>query len=339
MYAVLQETQNKGKQKISWSKKQHLSAPASGSCSKSALIKFYEEQGGQLITNSKRKMENDEDAGSHKKSREEESDPEPHRIRLLSWNIDGLDKDAIKRRTKAVCEIINKENPHVVFLQEVTAKTQPILESNCPAYQIIPGGDEHYYTCMLMKVGQVEVIHHQTLPFPNTSMSRNLLLVQCKIKDENFVLMTSHLESGEKYSEERVAQLQKAFRVMQKSSQSSTVIFGGDLNLRDKEVANIGGPPSGVQDIWEMTGQRPEAAYTWDMSRNDNKLFLVKFKPKLRFDRLYIRGAEPPVIDPVYMELVGIERVAKCGKYPSDHWGLLTHYNIISKVKNVVSKV
>ncbi|XP_021379378.1 tyrosyl-DNA phosphodiesterase 2-like isoform X1 [Mizuhopecten yessoensis] len=219
---------------------------------------------------------------SEKKSRVEESDPEPHRIRLLSWNIDGLHDLSIKRRTQAVCDIINKEHPHVVFLQEVTALTQVILESGCPTYQVITGGNEEYYTCILLKVDQVELIHHQTLPFPDTRMMRNLLLVQ---------------------------------------------------------VARIGGLPPGVHDIWEITGQRPEAAYTWDMSRNDNLVFSGKFRPKLRFDRLYIRGAEPPTVEPVYLELVGLERVAKCGKYPSDHWGLLAHYNILSKVKSLASKV
>lgn len=305
-----------------------------------ALNKFYEAQGEQESKGSKRKQEDDEEhSRSLKMSRGEEMDPEPHRIRLLSWNIDGLDEVAIQRRTKAVCELINKENPHTVFLQEVTVATQAIIESSCPTYQIIPGGEREYFTCILIKIGQVEIIHHQTLPFPNTMMMRNLLLLQCKIKAENFVLLTSHLESTKDHSKERVAQLQKAFRVMEKSSESSTVIFGGDLNLRDKEVANIGGVPRGIQDIWEMTGQRPEAAYTWDMFRNDNKVFPGKFKPKLRFDRLYIRGAKPPTVEPVYFELVGLERVARCGKFPSDHWGLLTHFNILSKVKNDASKV
>ncbi|XP_060075100.1 tyrosyl-DNA phosphodiesterase 2-like [Ylistrum balloti] len=305
-----------------------------------ALNKFYEAHSEQETANLKRKIKSDEEDVEYcKQSRKEEIDPEPHRIRLMSWNIDGLDDVAVQRRTKAVCDTINKENPHAVFLQEVTSVTQAILESGCPTYQIIPGGKEEYYTCMLVKVGMVEVIHHQTLPFPNTLMLRNLLLAQCKIKGEDFVLMTSHLESTKDHSKERVAQLQKAFRVMQKSSKSCTVIFGGDLNLRDKEVAGIGGPPPGIKDVWEMTGQRPEAAFTWDMSRNDNKTFPGKFKPKLRFDRLYIRGAESPVIEPVYLELVGLERAPKCGKYPSDHWGLLSHYNIISKVKKLVSKV
>ena len=31
------------------------------------------------------------------------------------------------------------------------------------------------------------------------------------------------------------------------------------------------GLPAGVVDLWEHTGRRAEAKYTWDLSRNTNK--------------------------------------------------------------------
>ena len=37
-----------------------------------------------------------------------ELDPEPHRIRLMSWNIDGLEQNSLVDRTKEVCAIIQK---------------------------------------------------------------------------------------------------------------------------------------------------------------------------------------------------------------------------------------
>ena len=39
---------------------------------------------------------------------ESEVDPEPHRIRLMSWNIDGLEQNYIVDRTKEVCATIQK---------------------------------------------------------------------------------------------------------------------------------------------------------------------------------------------------------------------------------------
>jgi len=47
-------------------------------------------------------------AGSSQKVEDEPVDSEPHRIRVLSWNVDGLDNNSIELRTKAVCRTIEK---------------------------------------------------------------------------------------------------------------------------------------------------------------------------------------------------------------------------------------
>ena len=35
-------------------------------------------------------------------------DIEPHRVRVLSWNIDGLDHNSLDLRMRAVCQIIDE---------------------------------------------------------------------------------------------------------------------------------------------------------------------------------------------------------------------------------------
>ena len=45
------------------------------------------------------------------------------------------------------------------------------------------------------------------------------------------------------------------------------VMFGGDLNMRDKELQEVGGLPPGARDCWEACGRRKEAEFTWDISR------------------------------------------------------------------------
>ena len=50
-------------------------------------------------------------------------------------------------------------------------------------------------------------------------------------------LMTTHLESMASHAEERKRQLQSAFKEVEDAPNSTTVVFGGDLNLRDKEVS------------------------------------------------------------------------------------------------------
>ncbi|KAK3087966.1 hypothetical protein FSP39_012910 [Pinctada imbricata] len=238
------------------------------------------------------------------RGKSEEESEEDKRFRLLSWNIDGLDMPTAVKRAHTVCEIINKENPHVVYLQEVVESTQEVLEARCPTYQIIPGGDREYFTAIMIKVGSVMYREMNVTEYPGTRMMRNLLCVKCKYRGSPLTLMTSHLESTAEYGTERKAQLKMAFDKMVNEPEDRTVIFGGDLNLRDKELAAVGGIPSGIVDLWEETGSRPEAKYTWDMTRNDNLTFNGKYKPRCRFDRLYMKSAKPMKLKPVILNLL-----------------------------------
>jgi tyrosyl-DNA phosphodiesterase 2 len=260
-------------------------------------------------------------------------DDEPHRIRLLSWNIDGLDQGSLLARTKAVCETIKKERPHIIYLQEVVSETLSILQEKCsPAYRCIVGRHSsgeptvgEYFVAMLLRNESVEYVSHNVLPFYTSQMGRCLLKVEATVKGVPCLLMTSHLESTGSHTAERKRQLKAAFDVMTKCDAQHTVIFGGDMNLRDKEVQQIGGLPRGVDDIWEATGRRQEAAYTWDTQRNDNLEWAHRFGPRCRFDRLFYRPNDR--LTAVYFELVGLERLSSCRRFPSDHWGILAHFN------------
>lgn len=68
------------------------------------------------------------------------------------------------------------------------------------------------------------------------SNTASLFHTQVSISGIELCLMTSHLESTKDHSKERIKQLQIVLNEMQKESESTTVIFGGDTNLRDSEV-------------------------------------------------------------------------------------------------------
>ncbi|XP_029650669.1 tyrosyl-DNA phosphodiesterase 2 [Octopus sinensis] len=253
---------------------------------------------------------------------------EDKRIRILSWNIDGLDTNNLKRRTKAVCQVIANENPHVIFLQEVVPESLVVLKKYCPDYRVSVSNDVGYFTVTLLKDSEVRTETEEVFPFFSSVMSRCLLLTECVIKDVPVLLINTHLESMAGHATERQRQLNIGFKKVLETDKKRTVIFGGDLNLREKELVNVGGIPNQVIDVWEATGKRPEAKFTWDTQRNDNKGFEGKFKPRCRFDRIYLRNAQPKALKPVYFELVGLERIPKCHRFASDHWGLLVHINI-----------
>ncbi|GFO05870.1 tyrosyl-DNA phosphodiesterase 2-like [Plakobranchus ocellatus] len=324
-------------------------------------------------------------------------------VRILSWNIDGLDPGNLQSRTEGACAVLLQEHPEVIFLQEVVKRSLDIIRARMEGKYTVLTGDEDtinrlgaYFTAMLLRKDSVTLERVRVMDYPGSSMSRDLMEVQAQVKGIPMVLLTSHLESTKDYAAERRRQLKTAFDQMLEAPPVRTVVFGGDLNLRDKELSGLSAKPPGVYDLWECTGKREEAKFTWDLMINDNKQMANKFQPRCRFDRLYIRhgkrqspsqvsspevkgnskpissyfskdgntshsigsndskqssetgdgslgsnsqkrkreeseyvtrGAEPS-LKPVYFELVGIQRLASCRRFPSDHWGILAHLHI-----------
>ncbi|XP_076437917.1 tyrosyl-DNA phosphodiesterase 2-like [Babylonia areolata] len=282
-------------------------------------------------------------SSSSSSSKTQVVDAEPHRIRVLSWNIDGLEAAHLKQRTRAVIDTIRKEKAEVALLQEVVGGSEAMLrEALGGDYRVLCGGTagkEGYYTAVLLHKSRAMLDDFTVVPFHSSMMGRNLVVVNCCVKGVPMTVMTSHLESTKSHAAERKRQLQAALKRMRESPAERTVVFGGDLNLRDKELEDVGGLPRGVADMWEATGSRKEARYTWDTFRNDNLGADTRWRSKQRFDRLFLRQREEEgggvggdggaAVKPVYFELVGLERLEGVRCFPSDHWGILTHFDIL----------
>ncbi|XP_005505323.2 tyrosyl-DNA phosphodiesterase 2 isoform X2 [Columba livia] len=246
---------------------------------------------------------------------------------LITWNIDGLDVGNLKERARGICSYLALYSPDVVFLQEVIQPHLRLLEMRASSYTVIPGNIDGYFTVIMLKKSRVKILKYEIIPFPSTSMMRNLLVVHVSISGNELCLMTSHLESTKDHSKERMKQLKIVLNKMQKESESTTVIFGGDTNLRDSEVAKLGSLPNNIMDIWEFLGKPQHCRYTWDTYSNTN--LNAEYKCKLRFDRIYFRpAADGGHIIPRSMDLIGLEKL-DCGRFPSDHWGLLCKFDVI----------
>ncbi|XP_013790917.1 tyrosyl-DNA phosphodiesterase 2-like [Limulus polyphemus] len=252
------------------------------------------------------------------------------KLKFITWNIDGLSESNLKLRTKAVCKIIKREEADIIFLQEVVPFSCHYIQSHIPEYQCIQGNWNGYFTMTLLKKSMITVEHHNVIEFPNSRMGRNLLKIEAKIKDIPLTLFNAHLESTSEASSERKTQLEMAFTKIVDTPKDRTVIFAGDLNLRDKEVSQLGGHPASVQDLWITCGERKECRYTWDMNRNDNLKWMgaSNYKPKCRFDRVFFRQSSLQQVVPKYFGLVGLERLLPHRCFPSDHWGVLCHFDL-----------
>lgn len=257
----------------------------------------------------------------------------PPELTFITWNIDGLNPHNLKKRTKAVCVIIFENSPDVVFLQEVVPETFSYIENKLPEYQCIPGGHGEYFTATLLRRFTTYYDSHEVMDFPSTSMGRNLLKTEAHIGHLKLTLLNTHLESTADFTAERVRQFQKSLKELQSVERGRTVIFAGDLNLRDKEVDLCGGLPKNVLDLWIAGGSRPECRYTWDMTRNTNTELGGRFKPRCRFDRVYLRHSSPQSVRPKYFGLIGLQKVSGTQSFPSDHWGIMVHFDIVLEDK------
>lgn len=263
----------------------------------------------------------DSPASTHKLSEEDDK-----KLSLISWNVDGLDTDNLAERARGLCSYLVLYSPDVVFLQELIPPYVQYLKKRAVSYMIIEGGEDGYFTGMMLKKSRVKLIESNIVTYPTTQMMRNLLIAQVTFRGQKLCLMTSHLESCKGHAEERMKQFRVVMQWMKEAPEEVTVLFGGDTNLRDNEVITVG-LPSTIYDVWEYLGKVEHCRYTWDTKANTNKK--VPYISRCRFDRIYLRPASKdnvPHMVPDHINLVGLEKL-DCGLFTSDHWGIYCSFS------------
>ncbi|XP_059529910.1 tyrosyl-DNA phosphodiesterase 2 isoform X3 [Myotis daubentonii] len=237
------------------------------------------------------------------------------------------EEGALPRRPASPPAPVSWYSPDVIFLQEVIPPYYSLLKKRASSYEIITGQDDGYFTAIMLKKSRVKLKSQEIIPFPNTQMMRNLLCVHASVSGNELCLMTSHLESTRGHAKERANQFKMVLKKMQEAPESATVIFAGDTNLRDHEVTKCGGLPSNISDVWEFLGKPKHCQYTWDTQMNSN--LGIRATCKHRFDRIFFRAAAGgDHIIPQSLDLLGLEKL-ECGRFPSDHWGLLCTLDVI----------
>jgi len=243
----------------------------------------------------------------------------PTNLTMITWNIDGLDEKSLKKRTEAVIKTIRDLSADIVFLQEVIPQTFSYIQSQLTDhYECIQAKEDNYFVATLLRKGRVYLDRAKVVEFPSSRMYRHLLAVQAHCGSVVMDLLNTHLESTKDHADERKKQLEQCFGLMSRRPADRSVIFGGDLNLRDPEVRSLGGPPAPARDVWEELGSREEVRWTWDLQRNSNK----EMPGKCRFDRVYIRPSENSNLVAEQFGLIGLQKVEGTQSFPSDHWGV-----------------
>ncbi|CAF4593928.1 unnamed protein product [Rotaria sp. Silwood2] len=105
------------------------------------------------------------------------------RFKLLSWNIDGLDEqeNTIEIRTRGVIDVIKREEPDAVFLQEVIPIAFDLIRNLLPEYDSYTGNTQGYFVVILTRRELLKVQNIEIIKYPGTNMERNLLIVHVYI--------------------------------------------------------------------------------------------------------------------------------------------------------------
>ncbi|KAK2917306.1 tyrosyl-DNA phosphodiesterase 2-like [Channa argus] len=263
-------------------------------------------------------------SGGTVETKEEKDD----KLSLITWNVNGVDGAQQQERATALCNYLIEYAADVVFLQEVTKPFALLLHKSLSAdYTIIEGGNERYFNMMLLKKSRITVEKSGIVQYPATHMGRNLLVARVLFKGQKLCLMTSHFESGKSNTAERKRQLRLVMIRINKACDDVTVLFGGDTNLTNPEVAEVG-LSSSVYDVWEQLGRPQHCRHTWDTEANTN--IVLPSICRFRFDRVYLRPASVdrvPKLEPDSMALVGLEKL-DCGRFTSHHWGIYCTFKI-----------
>eukprot|EP00439_Symbiodinium_sp_Y106_P038888 s2565_g4.t1 len=312
--------------------------------------------------------------------------PPPEDLRVLTWNIDGLDEvgggPALSKRALAVAKEVAEKRPAAVFLQEVVPPALELLAAPQilgTEYEILVPKNPplpYYVAILLDRKRLVKLGETVTVSFPSTQMGRQLLTIAVELKEKPkagaLLLATAHLESTKDHAVERKRQLTQSLRYLQKAVGKppagvpgappiAAAMFGGDLNIRDEEVKAVhkemGEDAKGLADVWSFCGFPEADRWTWDTTANTN--IGATFSCKTRFDRILFispgisdakgcpslaapkakAAAKPQELNesgstehpndrwrPTRIELVGKSKVTDLGRFPSDHWGVLTFW-------------
>ena len=157
-------------------------------------------------------------------------------MKLLTWNLDGLDSELLFERT--VDAIPKLDAFDVVFLQEVVTSSKELIMANMPDYEHYVGASiPDYFVMILVKKSLgAQGLTANYAPFANSQMGRGVLMVNATMSDgTRYLFATSHLESLKEYAPVRMAQFSLILDQV-KVDKDVNVVFGGDFNMRDAEL-------------------------------------------------------------------------------------------------------
>jgi endonuclease/exonuclease/phosphatase family metal-dependent hydrolase len=257
-----------------------------------------------------------EGAGTWVEARPETAPIRLQSLRVATFNV-WFDSFERELRRRAVLEILERECPDVIALEEVT---QPFLD----ALLATPWIRQHYAVSRieLEFSARYDVVMLSRLPVARftahvlpSRMGRMLHTVELHTTDGLVTVGGIHLESMREMTPTRLAQIAECVPLL---CSASTAIWVGDFNAapeseEDRRIREA------FRDAWEELV--PEPGYTRDTSANA-MLAKIKDDRHQRIDRVFVKSE---AFVPHAIRMLGTEPIEGTDGqvFPSDHFGLV----------------
>ncbi len=240
-------------------------------------------------------------------------------MKLVSWNLNGLEDEYIDMRTEAamfqillgvpiedaIAADFEPNTPDIILLQEVVERTyfahvKPHLQA--AGFTLFPKEPtiRSYFEVVAVRQKVLDVSHQ---PFSYSQQGRELTTLRL----DGLTVMTAHLESMKPGKQERIDQAQY---VLDKMSALGPCVFAGDTNLRKAEWEGLNN--ANIVDAWISAGSEKTDRITWQQAQK-----------KSRFDRVWTHQ-----IGVKNFETFGKDKVPTLDVRPSDHYGLRVELDV-----------
>lgn len=229
-------------------------------------------------------------------------------MRVLSYNI-WFDKQKRQERLLSLVEIIKKERPDVICLQEVIPLALKCLRTLLPDYSFYPGVLDSYGVVIGSKH---PIINKETYLMNRTEMNRRMSVISIDVDGTIVNIATIHFESEfEVHNNVKRSQ----FRMVEKLlSKHENVILCADTNIcNDDDDKYFDTVFRAYRDAWKECGNS-DNEFTYDYIKNK----YISSKGQLyrsRLDRILYKGS----VDCTKFEHVDYDDIQ-----PSDHEGIMT---------------
>ncbi len=240
-------------------------------------------------------------------------------MKLVSWNLNGLEDYHLDERTEAamlqillgaqieaaMIEGFKPNSPDIVVLQEVVERTyhaHVVPHLKAAGFLVFPPEptERSYFEVVAIRSKKIDANYKS---FEYGEQGRGLTT----LKLDGLTVMTAHLESLKQGKAMRVEQAKFILSEMQKHG---PCIFAGDTNLRKAEWESI--EQDNIQDAWTSIGSPEPDQMTWHHENH-----------KSRFDRAWTHQ-----LDILNFETFGKEKITTINSRPSDHLGIRVEFSL-----------